>query len=119
MQLTQILQPGGHDESGEERQLRGHPLVVLSACELGGFLEMGMPGEQTGFPAGFMAMGARAVVGSLWLVLDGRPTRRLMEDFHRRLADLPPNAALSATIAQAHLSGVPRLIWGSLSHYGV
>jgi hypothetical protein len=119
MQLTQILQAGGNQGSGDDGNLRGHPLVVLSACELGGFLDMGMPGEQAGFPAGFIAIGARAVVGSLWLVPDGRPTMRLMEDFHRRLADLPSNAAVSATIAWAHRTGVPRVVWGSLTHYGI
>lgn len=119
MQLTQIIGIGKHGNPGEKPELRGHPLVVLSACELGGFLAMGMPGEQAGFPGGFMAMGARAVVGSLWPVPDGRPTKRLMVDFHRRLAELPSNAALSATIAQARRNGIPSVVWGSLTHYGL
>ena len=119
MQLTQILKLDGYDNADEQGQLRGHPLVVLSACELGGFLDMGMPGEQAGFPGGFMALGARAVAGSLWQVPDGSPTSRLMEGFHRRLVDLPSNAALSATVAQAHRNGVLRMVWGSLAHYGV
>lgn len=119
MQLTQMIGIGDHSNPGEKPELRGHPLVVLSACELGGFLAMGMPGEQVGFPGGFMAIGARAVVGSLWPVPDGRPTKRLMVDFHRRLAELPSNAALSATIAQARRNRIPPVVWGSLTHYGV
>ena len=116
LQLIQILSVG---KGGEKRELDGHPLVVLSACELGGFLAMSMPAEQAGFPAGFMAMGARAVVGSLWPVPDGRPTKRLMVDFHRRLADLPSSAALAATIAQARHNRTSPVVWGSLTHYGV
>jgi hypothetical protein len=120
MQLTQILQVDKRTRNGEQRELGGHPLIVLSACELGGFPAMGVPAaEQHGFPAGFMALGARAVVGSLWPVPDGRPTIRLMEDFHRRLADLPSNLALSAVIAQAHRDRIRPYAWGSLSHYGL
>jgi hypothetical protein len=119
LQLTQVLRVGNGSDPGEQQELRGHPLVVLSACELGGFLAMGMPTEQAWFPGGFMAMGARAVVGSLWPVPDGRPTKRLMVDFHRRLAGSPSSTALSATIAQAHRSQIRPLVWGSLTHYGV
>jgi CHAT domain-containing protein len=107
MQLNQIIGVGR--DGG--RELAGHPLVVLSACDLGGFLSMGMPTEQSGFPGGFMAISARAIVGSLWPVPDSRPTKRLMLDFHRRLVGSPSNAALSATIAEARRDRIPAVIW--------
>jgi CHAT domain-containing protein len=118
MQLNHFLESGNRSQHGEQRELRGRPLVVLSACAVGGFLSTGMTGEQYGFPAGFMAIGARAVVGWLWPVPDSRATIRLMRDFHGRLADLPSSAALPATIAQAR-NQVSPVLWGSLTHYGV
>jgi hypothetical protein len=114
-----FLESGKRSQHGERRELRGHPLVVLSACELGGFLSTGMVDEQYGLAAAFMAIGARAVVGSLWTVPDSTTTIRLMEDFHRRLTDLPPSAALSATIAQARRNQTPPAFWGGLTHYGI
>lgn len=48
----------------EGNLLPGRPLVVLSACELGGFAGEDVLAEQHGFPAGLLAIGARAVVGA-------------------------------------------------------
>jgi CHAT domain-containing protein len=99
--------------------LPGRPLVVLSACELGGFTGENIPAEQYGFPAGLLAIGARAVVGALWPMPDAPATIRIMESFHRHLADLPSNAALPEAIAQARREHIPAMFWASLAHFGV
>lgn len=104
---------------GDENLLPGRPLVVLSACEVGGFSSQTPPAEQYGFPAGLLAIGARSVVGSLWPVPDSRLTARVMTDFHRRLASAPSHAALPAAIAAARDQGIPPLVWGSLTHFGI
>jgi hypothetical protein len=104
---------------GDDNMLPGRPLIVLSACEVGGFSADVPPGEQYGFPAGLLAIGARSVVGPLWPVPDSRLTARLMADFHQRLASAPSYAALPQAIAGARARGLPPLVWGSLTHFGV
>jgi CHAT domain-containing protein len=102
----------------EESQLAAHPLVVLSACELGGFSASDFSAEQFGFPAGLIAMGARSVVGALWPVPD-QPTAEFMEDFHRHLQKFPSNEALPLAIMDAQRRQVSALTWGSFVHFGV
>lgn len=102
----------------EESQLAAHPLVVLSACELGGFSASDFSAEQFGFPAGLIAMGARSVVGALWSVPD-QPTAEFMEDFHRHLQKFPSNEALPLAIMDAQRRQVSALTWGSFVHFGV
>lgn len=98
--------------------LPGRPLVVLSACELGGFADENIAAEQYGFPAGLLAIGARTVIGALWPVPDAPAIIQIMESFHRHLASLPPQAALSEAIAQARRADISPLFWGSLSQFG-
>ena len=63
--------------------LRHLRLVVLSACETG-LTDIGQaPDEYIGLPAGFLQVGAPAVVSSLWAV-DDFSTAILMEAFYRR-----------------------------------
>jgi hypothetical protein len=104
----------------EGNLLPGRPLVVLSACELGGFVGEDVLAEQHGFPAGLLAIGARAVVGALWPLPDSRSMVWAMESFHRHLADLPSTAALPEAIREARdkdgAKGI--LTWGSLIHFG-
>ena len=102
----------------EEGQLAAHPLVVLSACELGSFSASDFSTEQFGFPAGLIAMGARSVVGALWPVPD-EPTAEFMEDFHRHLRKFPSNEALPLAIIGAQRRQVSALTWGSFVHFGV
>ena len=102
----------------EETQLSGHPLVVLSACELGGFNADDFSNEQFGFPAGLIAMGARSVIGALWPVPD-EDTAKFMEDFHHHLKEFPSNKALPQAIADAQRQQISALTWGSFVHFGV
>jgi hypothetical protein len=98
--------------------LPGRPVVVLSACDVGGIAGENISAEQYGFPAGLLAIGARSVIGALWPVPDARSTIRVMESFHHHLAVRPSHAALPAAIAQARRAQIPPLIWGSLVHFG-
>lgn len=93
------------------------PLIVLSACEIGGFSDLA-PGEQLGFPGWFLAMGARSVVGSLWPIPDSTETIELMADFHTRLASQPSTTALADAILDAKTRGVLPTVWGALTHFG-
>ena len=101
-----------------EQELERSPLVVLSACELGGFTATLPPSEQLGFPAGLIALGARSVVGALWPLPEWPHTVALMRDFHERLTFLRSPAALPQAIAAAARQKVSPLIWGSLVHFG-
>jgi hypothetical protein len=97
----------------------GRPLIVLSACELGGFTSDLIPGEHFGFPAGLMAMGARAVIGALWPVPDSQDSVSLMRDFHQRLLSNPSPVALSEAIGAAEGQGMDPTAWGSFTHFGL
>lgn len=101
-----------------EQELERSPLVVLSACELGGFTAKLPPSEQLGFPAGLIALGARSVVGALWPLPDSPDTVALMRDFHELLTFLPSSAALPQAIEAAARQKVSPLAWGSLVHFG-
>jgi hypothetical protein len=102
----------------DDNMLPGRPVVVLSACHVGGIAGGNISAEQYGFPAGLLAIGARSVVGALWPLPDDTRTIRVMEGFHRHLAVLPSHAALPTAIAQARCAQIPSVIWGSLVHFG-
>jgi hypothetical protein len=78
-------------------------LVVLSACETNVVDLKGAADEFQGFPAAFLAMGARGVVGSLWQASD-YATFLMMKKFYEgaQRDGLSPPAALRA--AQLWLS---------------
>jgi len=101
-----------------DNMLPGRPVVVLSACDVGGIAGENISAEQYGFPAGLLAIGARSVIGALWPVPDAPSTIRVMESFHRHLAARPSHAALPAAIAQARDAHISPLFWGSLVHFG-
>lgn len=75
-------------------------LVVLSSCESGAGFEAGKTGEEfMGLPAGFIFAGARAVIGSLWSVLDP-PTALLMIKLYENLL---AGAGVTAALRGAQL----------------
>ena len=89
-------------------ELRGRPLVVLSAC---GTLR-GNPTHIAGMPSlarAFLGAGARAVVGTLWEI-DDDVAATLFLRFHERLRarEVPAGALRAAQLAMLQ-SSVPRL----------
>ncbi|MEU9352509.1 CHAT domain-containing protein [Streptomyces griseoloalbus] len=81
------------------------PLAVLSACATG--VTSGDYDEALSLATAFLAGGASAVVGSLWLV-DDRRTADLMLDFHRRLRERDMAAADALREAQLAALRTPR-----------
>lgn len=82
-------------------------LVVLSACSTGTG-EVTDGGEVLGLARGLLAAGARAVIVSLWKVID-QPTRLMMGELHRRLqTGMKPAEALRA--AQLHVRGLDQTL---------
>ena len=79
--------------------------VVLSACDAG--ISAERPGDEVmGIVAGLLGAGARTVVASVGLVPDASGTRRVMLDFHRRLAaGAPPARALAGAQEAARVAG--------------
>ncbi|MFJ2645588.1 CHAT domain-containing protein [Streptomyces sp. NPDC087420] len=101
----------GHD-------LRRGTTVVLSACHLAG-IGIRLPGEQLGFPAALLAMGASSVIAALWAVPDSEQTIRLMSTFHEELRrGVLPSAALGTAVTQAAAAGARPTAWGSFTHFG-
>ena len=108
MRLSALLQ---HD-------LQRGTTVVLSACHLAG-IGTRTPGEQLGFPAAMLAMGASSVIAALWAIPDSRHTVQLMSDLHEELAaGTLPSAALGKAIARAAAGGIRPAVWGPLTHFG-
>jgi CHAT domain-containing protein/tetratricopeptide (TPR) repeat protein len=85
-------------------------LVVLSGCHTGRSADLG--GEQLlGLEAALLAAGARAVVSSLWTVLDA-DSADLMERFYELLqAGTGARAALAATQREFLAAGRPFHAW--------
>jgi CHAT domain-containing protein len=112
------LGPGLRLQHIWERRLPAAPLIVLSACDIGG-ISTELPSEQLGFPAVLLASGARAVVGALWPVPEVADTARLMLEFHRLLrSGRPPNLALGSAIASMNTANVSPSVWGPFTHIG-
>ncbi|HEU0302248.1 MAG TPA: CHAT domain-containing protein [Longimicrobium sp.] len=89
-------------EAVHAMELRGAPLVVLSACRTLPSRE-GRSGGFAGFSGALLSAGARGVVGSLWQVHDDL-TQPLMLAFHRehrRLGD-PALALREAQLSMLH-----------------
>jgi CHAT domain-containing protein len=84
-------------------------LVVLSACETavasGSRADVPPGDDWVGFVRGFLATGARNVLGSLWRVED-QATTELMSGFYRNLAE-GAEAPLSLARAQRALLSRP------------
>jgi hypothetical protein len=101
------------------------PLAVLSACTTG--VPAGDYDEALSLATAFLAGGASAVIGSLWLVDDQR-TADLMLDFHRRLRERNTAAADALRAAQLaalrppHDTPGPDLadpyFWAAFIHHG-
>ncbi|WP_105968550.1 CHAT domain-containing protein [Streptomyces geranii] len=101
-----------------EHDLRRGATVVLSACHLAG-IGTRLPGEQLGFPAALLAMGASSVIAALWSVPDSPQTVQLMSTFHEELTrGAPPSAALGTAVAHAASSGARPTVWGPFTHFG-
>jgi CHAT domain-containing protein len=99
-------------------RFRAAPVVVLSACDVGG-ISGDQPAEQLGFTTAFLLCGARAVVGALWEVPDCPETVELMTEFHSMLRlGMPANTALGAAIAAALRRDVSSTVWGPFAHFG-
>ncbi|MFH0245774.1 CHAT domain-containing protein [Streptomyces sp. HK10] len=81
------------------------PLAVLSACTTG--VASGDHDEALSLATAFLAGGASAVIGSLWLVDDER-TADLMLDFHQRLRERGMAAADALREAQLAALRTPR-----------
>src|SRR5439155_10564053 len=79
----------------EQTLLEKAHLVVLSACESStGFQPGSADDEYLGLPAGFIFAGAKAVVGSLWSVLDPPTALLMVKMYERLLAGMGVAAAL-------------------------
>ncbi|MGW2540183.1 CHAT domain-containing protein [Kitasatospora sp. NPDC001574] len=101
----------GHD-------LRRGTTVVLSACHLAG-IGTRTPGEQLGFPAAMLAMGASTVVAGLWAIPDSEEAVTLMTGFHQDLArGTSPSAAFGRAVARAAADGARPTLWGAFTHFG-
>lgn len=100
-----------------EHDLRPGATVVLSACHLGGIGDV-LTGEQLGFPAALLAMGARSVIAPLWSIPDSDATVSLITTLHRELRTHPPSIALGHTIAEAAKNGVRPTVWAAFTHFG-
>lgn len=93
------------------------PLVVLSGCQLAGIGDRSA-GEQVGFPAALLSMGARGVIGAQWPVPDHKDTVALMTNLHSALCESGPAVALGLAIGAQHSAGVPASVWGGFAYYG-
>ena len=114
-----LAELAGGDAADFTNTLCSRPLVILSACQAGGFTTEEIPAEHFGFPAALLAMGARSVVGALWPVPDSHDTIEFMQDFHQRLLQNPSQAAISEAILAAERGGMNPAVWGSFTHFGL
>ncbi|MFJ2735050.1 MULTISPECIES: CHAT domain-containing protein [unclassified Streptomyces] len=100
-----------------DHDLRRGTTVVLSACHLAG-IGTRLPGEQLGFPAAMLAMGASSVVAALWSVPDAEEVVRLMATFHKLVRGTSPSAALGQAVSRAAAEGTRPTMWGPFTHFG-
>lgn len=117
--VVHLHELAGGDDADITSTLRGRPLIILSACQVGGFTTGEIPGEQFGFPAGLMAMGARSIIAPLWPVPDSDDTIAFMRDLHQRLQHMPSAAALPQAVQAAQHQGLPLAVWNSFAHFGL
>jgi CHAT domain-containing protein len=94
-----------------ELTLEGGAVVVADACETGLIEPSDSVEEHVGFPAAFLANGARTVVASLWSVND-LSTAILMEIFYTRLlARETPSRALQTAIRTVRIMSRPQAVF--------
>jgi CHAT domain-containing protein len=93
-------------------------LVVLSACETGRQERHRLVAEPVGLARSFLAVGARAVIVSLWKA-DDAVTAELMSDFYRQpdRSRTPAAALQRAQQVVAHKHPHPAA-WASFAIYG-
>ncbi|MGB5634560.1 MAG: CHAT domain-containing protein [Waterburya sp.] len=84
-------------------QLAPLQLVVLSACESGITAISHLPDEFIGLPASFFALGAEAVISTMWSVPDEAPAI-LMAEFYRNVFEMKMSWSHALTAAQRHLA---------------
>lgn len=99
----------------QELELRGVPLVVLSACQtgLGGPLDAGI----IGLARGFVLAGAAATVATLWDV-DDAATEAIMIVFVRNLRTMSPGEAMRQAQLAARESHPHPRYWAGFMLFG-
>ncbi|TQK50174.1 CHAT domain-containing protein [Streptomyces sp. SLBN-118] len=101
-----------------EHDIQRGTTVVLSACHLAG-IGTHLPGEQLGFPAAMLAMGASSVIAALWSMPDSEQTVALMSWLHEELSgEASPSVALGRAVTRAMAEGIPATVWGPFTHFG-
>ena len=97
-------------------------LVVLSTCESGLVGIGGKSDEFVGLPGGFLRVGAKNVVASLWVV-DDEATATLMERFYRHMIEEKISPAKALRLAQLDIKEDPHwrnpFYWGAFRAFGV
>ncbi len=102
-------------------ECRRAELVVLSACE-SGRVQSGVEADEfVGLAGGFLGIGARTVIASVWPV-DDRTTTVLMSSFYRNLFEENLSVSRALWHAQLELCEKRRwsnpFFWGSFLVYG-
>ena len=94
-------------------------IIILSACEVGSSVSIGIVKEGWGFPGGFISAGASHVIAPLWPVPDSDHTVEFAARLHRNLQTLSPPQALSKAVSESIELGVPAAVWASYCCFGV
>ena len=106
--LNSVLHLNGDEKFPIENLLRpalklsGTELVILSACNSASIEHWRTPDETIGFPAAFMAAGAKTVIAAQWPVSDSA-TFLLMQQFCKELVHNKLDASRSLSKAQMWL----------------
>lgn len=95
---------------------KGHPLVVLSACQTGLGKNFGV--GTIGMARAWRRAGASSVVMSLWSVSDDA-TRRLMTHFIRRASAKPPDKALREAMQMTRQEFPEPFNWAGFTVFGL
>ncbi len=98
-----------------EMKIPGAELVVISSCDSGLAERLNLPDEFLGLSAGFLAVGAAAVISALWKVND-RSTSILMRFFYQNL--LHKKMAPGKALRKAQLTLKQQKGYSSPYHWG-